>query len=163
MSQIHGCMQIQKLVFLRHLVSGWKNHSCKTWCFWSFAKTIIAAAGFEKYVILKKVRKTLIMRTFVCYNILGGFSLLQSEILAKIFLLKILLIFFRILLPWRNFVMPYEKKSNSELLLEQLDTLPHFCSGLLLNRAAEREISTRLSYARDLNTFFPYIIRTKPE
>lgn len=32
-----------------------------------------------------KVRKTLIMRTFVCYNILGGFSLLQSEILAKIF------------------------------------------------------------------------------
>ena len=59
--------------------------------------------------------------------------------------------------------MPYKKKSNSELLLEQLDTLPHFCSGLLLNRAAEREISTRLSYARDLNTFFSYMIRTKPE
>lgn len=35
-----------------------------------------------------KVRKTLIMRTFVCYNILGGFSLLQSEILAKIFFAK---------------------------------------------------------------------------
>lgn len=103
------------------------------------------------------------MRTFVCYNILGGFSLLQSEILAKIFFAKNFTKFFRILLQWRNFVMPYEKKSNSELLLKQLDTLPHFCSGLLLNRAAEREISTRLSYARDLNTFFPYIIRTKPE
>lgn len=53
-----------------------------------------------------------------------------------------------------EFCNAIRKKSNSELLLEQLDTLPHFCSGLLLNRAAEREISTRLSYARDLNTFF---------
>lgn len=53
--------------------------------------------------------------------------------------------------------MPYEKKSKSELLLEQLDTLPQFCSGFLLNRASEREISTRLSYARDLNIFFKYI------
>ena len=46
----------------------------------------------QSFIVIK-VRKTLIMRTFVCYNILGGFSLLQSEILAKIFLLKILLNF----------------------------------------------------------------------
>lgn len=59
--------------------------------------------------------------------------------------------------------MAYKKKSQSELLIEQLDTLPHFCTGFLLNRASERALSTRLNYARDLNVFFKYIVENKPE
>ena len=47
---------------------------------------------------------------------------------------------------------------DTQLLLRELETLPSFVSDLLMIRAGERAIKTRLSYAIDYNIFFDYLI-----
>lgn len=53
-----------------------------------------------------------------------------------------------------------DKKTDNELIEEQIMTLPDFCGDLLIGRATERSLNTRLGYARDLNLFFDYIQKT---
>ncbi len=51
-----------------------------------------------------------------------------------------------------------EKKSNTEILYELVDHLPEFCKGYLIVRANDRGIATRIGYARNLKTFFEYVV-----
>ena len=51
-----------------------------------------------------------------------------------------------------------ERLSNSEKLVELTNELPDFCAAILIGRKAERELSTRVGYARDLSLYFDYLI-----
>ena len=55
-----------------------------------------------------------------------------------------------------------EKKSNTQTLYELVDYLPEFCKGYLIVRANDRGINTRIGYARNLKTFFEYVIQNVP-
>jgi site-specific recombinase XerD len=52
-----------------------------------------------------------------------------------------------------------EKKSNAEILYELVECLPDFCKGYLIVRANDRSMATRIGYARNLKTFFEYVIK----
>ena len=52
-----------------------------------------------------------------------------------------------------------EKKSNAEILYELVECLPDFCKGYLIVRANDRSMATRIGYARNLKTFFEYILK----
>ena len=55
-----------------------------------------------------------------------------------------------------------EKKSDTLTLYELVDQLPDFCKGYLIVRANDRGINTRIGYARNLKTFFEYVIKNIP-
>ncbi len=52
-----------------------------------------------------------------------------------------------------------EKKSNAEILYELVECLPDFCKGYLIVRANDRGMATRIGYARNLKTFFEYVLK----
>ena len=52
-----------------------------------------------------------------------------------------------------------EKKSNAEILYELVECLPDFCKGYLIVRANDRSMATRIGYARNLKTFFEYVLK----
>lgn len=52
-----------------------------------------------------------------------------------------------------------EKKSNAEILYELVECLPDFCKGYLIIRANDRSMATRIGYARNLKTFFEYVLK----
>lgn len=52
-----------------------------------------------------------------------------------------------------------EKKSNAQTLYDLVDNLPDFCKGYLIVRANDRSMATRIGYARNLKTFFEYVIK----
>lgn len=52
-----------------------------------------------------------------------------------------------------------EKKSNTQILYELVESLPEFCKGYLIVRANDRGIATRIGYARNLKTFFEYVLK----
>lgn len=56
-----------------------------------------------------------------------------------------------------------ERKKTTQTLYDLLDELPEFCYGLLMGRANERSLNTRLGYARDLKQFFDFLHDTHPE
>ena len=50
------------------------------------------------------------------------------------------------------------KKSNSAKLLELVDKLPFVCDAFFMETGNKMSSSTKISYARELNRFFDYLI-----
>lgn len=49
-------------------------------------------------------------------------------------------------------------KTNEDMLNEQMATLPLLCEKYIRESGTERAVSTRLAYARELNTFFDFLV-----
>lgn len=54
-------------------------------------------------------------------------------------------------------------KTQSQKLIQLVDTLPECCYSFLLETGTERALSTRISYARELKRFFDWLILSHPD
>lgn len=55
------------------------------------------------------------------------------------------------------------KETKSQKLIRYTEMLPEFCEAFLLETGTEKALSTRLSYAQELNCFFDFLINFCPE